>query len=371
MRSKRMKRIAAAGIGIVAALSMCTTAMAAAGSTENQAKNRSAVAAYRAALKQDASLRSPTGNRGFQVVDLNSDGICEVFLFVEGENSATTVSYLLYYSDGLHIEDLGAPEWAVIPEKSQFVAMRYQMGVWGSLYQFDGKSVKTVRDFGYPDETQIPDTPDYAQRLKEAEEILDSSVQYQTMPVTDQNLERYLSGDGIPSAEWGTGMEADIQFIRDTYAYTNGHIADYGKETEDASERYSYGQNQTEEVRETFYYSGSALVKAVYGLDGFTIEAYHLNPALGKSVLPEFASLPECTLVFAFAYDGKGAEYRLYFRDGMIIRAIGPDGKTVDYPQGCMWDVFKSQAAGTPNSAFSDVLYYIAPYWWIAYEGER
>lgn len=166
-------------------------------------------------------------------------------------------------------------------------------------------------------------------------------------------------------------MEADIQFIRDTYAYTNGHVAEYQKRMEDATGHYSYGRNAAEEARESFYYDGNTLVKAVYVLKGLTIEAYHLNPAMGKSVLPEFARYPECTLVFAFAYDSSGAEYRLYFKDSMIIRSIGPDGKAVDYPQGCMWDAFRSEVAGTKKGAFVDVLNYIAPNWWVSYEGER
>lgn len=358
----------------------------------NNEKNHRALAAYRAALKQDASLKSPTGRREFQVVDINTDGVYEVFLYVEGENSATTVSYLLYYSERLHIENLGLPDWAVIPDQSQFIAMRYQMGMWGN--QYDGESVKLIKEFGYPDETQIPNTPDYDQRLREAEELLDSSLQYQTVSVTEQNLEKYLSGDGVPSQVWNPAMEtpveqetaekaqpaqeeafsvdmkSDIQFIRDTYAYTNGHIADYEKRAIDETGNYSYRENQTADTQESFYFDKEVLVKAVYEPDGLTIEAYHLNPALGRIEAPEYSPYPENTLVFAYAWDRSGAEYRIYFKEARVIRYIGADGKTVDYPQGCTWDEFHSDIMDTANRAFVDVLYYIAPRWWTAYEGE-
>ncbi len=76
-------------------------------------------------------------------------------------------------------------------------------------------------------------------------------------------------------------------------------------------------------------------------------------------------------MIFAFAHDGDGNEYRLYFKDARIIRYIGPDKIVIDYPEGNIYpDFCDTSTELSGGDKIWGILTNIAPGWWIPYEGE-
>ncbi|MCI8297531.1 MAG: hypothetical protein HFG22_16965 [Lachnospiraceae bacterium] len=187
------------------------------------------------------------------------------------------------------------------------------------------------------------------------------------------------AGDGYgPAAERteraGTAMggtaktrEEEIQYIRDTYAYANAHLADLRKEKGYVSD---YGI--TFDDGESYYDRQGDLIKQVRPRDmDVAVESYHINPALGRDLPAEGGRYLDTTVVFAFATDAAGGEYRLYFSNGHVIRYIGPDKKVIDYPypEGIDWLTF-SRAGETLSGGdqIGPILSKISPMWHVAFE---
>lgn len=77
-------------------------------------------------------------------------------------------------------------------------------------------------------------------------------------------------------------------------------------------------------------------------------------------------------LAFLFAYDTQGKEYRIYFRDGEIIRYIGPDHKSVDFPGGMGFlNLVKLEKELNGGENIYHLLSVADAGWWISYEGEN
>ena len=124
------------------------------------------------------------------------------------------------------------------------------------------------------------------------------------------------------SSTWN--MKDDIQYIRDVYAYTNNHIKSYEK------------FDATSEITD-YVFDDSTLIKAVIKNDldledifdgDVAVEYYYGNP--------DYSGVNEDknNLIFAFVTVDKKEEYRYYFKEGKIIRYIGPDHVEHDFEGG-------------------------------------
>ena len=100
-------------------------------------------------------------------------------------------------------------------------------------------------------------------------------------------------------------LTAEIAHIRETYAYTYEHIAEYEKTTVNKNtSAWDYGYSNT------YYYDGDVQVKQVVE-DGETrVEIYEKNPALIDNALPTQETWPEVMAEFIFAtVNGAGTEF--------------------------------------------------------------
>ncbi|SEA20034.1 hypothetical protein SAMN05216349_106122 [Oribacterium sp. KHPX15] len=124
------------------------------------------------------------------------------------------------------------------------------------------------------------------------------------------------------SSALNVNMDEEIQYIRSLYKYTN-----------DNQGSYSVGTDPFNEIGNgVFYYYGDIPVKSIIKNGAFTAESYYKNPGIGDIV--NGITSPEQHIVFVFAYDTNGNEYRIYFKDQQIIRYIGPDHVENDNPDG-------------------------------------
>ena len=346
--------------------------------------NAKALSAYRDALLHNKELIAPDNEWGdiskFVLEDINSDGIQELYVFVPGLSNAETKSYLLYYSDGLKISEPLSWSFGVIAEDNAFISAYSHMSEYVSYYRFDGTSLTQVEEFYYevPDSLEYANNPAKNDRLAaKAEAWYEKASWPDWVAATEENIRTYLGGSDaaeIPAsgsadvdaaaARLSFDMDEEIQFIRDTYAYTNEHIGEYRKGDGFPE---SYGLSMTNV--KTWSTADGTIVKHVSGGDSLTVEAYHLNPALGRT--SEVKDILEFTVIFVFAHDTAGNEYRLYFKDSQIIRYIGPDKKVVDYPEGIDYGDFNARSSElSGGDQIWSILVPTAPMWWTSYEGE-
>ncbi len=383
--------------------------------------NRQAVASYRDALEHN-SIFFPSSGYGeetlFSVVDVNMDGVYEVYAYVPGQSSAETSAYFLYYADGLAWQPVTWGYFGAIPEDGTFVCTRAQMGINVEIYSWDGKSLGLTDSYNYISSegyyTEPGRDPETERRLEEKTELLlEDAFVPESLPVNEENLDEYLSGIGKASKEdsWyasadaqgyeedgsGSGSSEDvevqeesglsengssdeteaetaaaagtfslndeIQFIRDTYSYTNSHLSEYRKEK--GYESISVSSDTLEEC-DTYYDAQGNLVKMVIpasaSSSGIAMEVYHLNPALGRTAEWDYL---DYTAVFIYSWDSAGNEYRIYLKEGNVIRYIGPDGAVRDYPDGINLMDFNSDITDGP---IWQILCDAMPGWWMAYE---
>lgn len=344
----------------------------------NHILREDALTAYRDALLYNDKLIAPENGWGdvsmFVLTDINSDDIPEMYVFVPGLSNAETAGYLLYYTDGLNISEPLSWSFGIIPEGHAFISTYSHMSEFVSHYSFDGKKLTEIESFYY----ERPDSLEYQKdRAKndrlaaKAGKLYERAQWPDLIPATIDNIEYYLgAAEGRESTDTGAAevlsfdMNEEIQFIRDTYAYTNAHIDEYQK-IEGFPEFYYFDMDNVS----TWLTADNKVVKHVTNTDGLIIEAYHLNPSLGRTAEEEH--YPEETVIFAFAHDGDGNEYRLYFKDARIIRYIGPDKIVIDYPEGNIYpDFCDTSTELSGGDKIWGILTNIAPGWWIPYEGE-
>ncbi len=68
----------------------------------NNETNRAALKAYRKTLETDYNLQGLCGQlSSFALIDLNSDGIYEMYVYVPGCSNADTTSYICWYTDNI------------------------------------------------------------------------------------------------------------------------------------------------------------------------------------------------------------------------------------------------------------------------------
>lgn len=356
--------------GVIAAAAQGVQGADTGSEKETYEKDQTARKAYQQALLNDERLISPEtfGKTEFALTDVNGDGISEMYVFVPGTCNADTRSYLLYYTDQLNFSEIFAWNFGVIQEKGKFISTYAHMGVHVEIYSFDGKQVTEEESLWYYE----PDSPEYEQdkvnndRLAEyVRELSNQAKWLESHEVNRENLQADLGGMST-----GRNLEADIAQIRQTYAYTNEHIGAYEKTSVNKNE-YAW-DNMCENQ---YFYSGDIQIKQLITdrETGLNIEVYDKNPALDSTAVPAADTLPEKMAVFMFATDAQGREYRIYLKEGYVIRYIGPDHQEIDYPEGILFAEFCS--GEQERLSGGDMLFAIAndaaPGWYIAMEGDN
>ena len=163
-----------------------------------------------------------------------------------------------------------------------------------------------------------------------------------------------------------------IEYCEDTYDYTNLHITDY-------TEKRGYNPPNGEAISDVtvFVDADSNPVKMVFDqtADGMSIEAYYINPALGRPVhTPQYF---DNELVYVFATDANGGKYRLYCEGedkgdnsvGHVLRYVGPDKEIVNFTDRPNFNDFSTKATSLDGGdMISEILSTVAPMWWIPFE---
>ena len=169
------------------------------------------------------------------------------------------------------------------------------------------------------------------------------------------------------------GFEDEISYIRDTYTYANTYYT-YSDYEHSLRQKNGYDGDDGVRFPDGFSYydiDGNLIkIEREHSFNGIRVESYYVNPALGREV-PKVRYL-DTFVVFAFATDANGGEYRFYFSNGNVIRYIGPDGQVVDYPfpDGLNWRDFSIESASlSGGEQISSILLLLSPMWYIPYEG--
>ena len=161
-------------------------------------------------------------------------------------------------------------------------------------------------------------------------------------------------------------MDAAIKEIRALYADTNNNPGQFRKQkgyTDPSS--YITFDDQT-----AYFTASGVLAKRVLPRDdysGLSTEVYYYR----DGVTADGSYHPYMHLAFAFATDRSGNEYRIYFKDHRIIRYIGPDHVTVDFPGGASFiSVVGKHSELNGGDKISSLLGEVDYGWWMDYEGE-
>ncbi|WP_036607571.1 hypothetical protein [Oribacterium sp. P6A1] len=164
------------------------------GITMTSATNSSAIAEYRKVLLNNTwnSLRKKADN--FAVIDMNQDGIPEVF--VGCHDGINYITALMSYSDtGLEIFNPGGWEdcntemfVAVNPYDGRIVTERKRGKDTKTLYKFDGKTLNEF-DIIHYNSTE-------AEILQAAQTSFNNLAYLYFVDMTLENIDTYLSGDG-------------------------------------------------------------------------------------------------------------------------------------------------------------------------------
>ena len=159
-------------------------------------------------------------------------------------------------------------------------------------------------------------------------------------------------------------MDAVIKEIRGLYADINSKEGQY-RVQKGYSDEYQYYVNE----KETAYYSADEVLRKRVVPGEFNTEVYYYGPS-DSGYKPEMSNYDN--LAFLFAYDKQGNEYRIYFRDGEIVRYIGPDHNTVDFPGGIGFlNLVKLEEELNGGENIYRLLSVADAGWWISYEGEN
>ncbi|WP_031555161.1 hypothetical protein [Oribacterium sp. FC2011] len=159
-----------------------------------------------------------------------------------------------------------------------------------------------------------------------------------------------LNSESYASSPLNVNMDEEIQYIRALYKYTNDNQGSYSVGTDPF---YQIGNG-------VFYYYGDIPVKSIVKNGAYTAESYYLNPGIGDIV--NSITTPEQHLVFVFAYDTNGNEYRIYFKDQQIIRYIGPDHIENDNPDGdSIHELLEKSASLNGGSNIHTILSMVVP----------
>ena len=183
--------------------------------------NRQAIALYRQALTEDSMFQPAAADvTRFAVFDLNGDGIYEMNVFVPGEYDAETYAYFCWYDGGeMHYEPLDPDSQQFLPEESIVISGMYQMGVWLTLYKFDGSSLTMTEQIGHED----PLVVENPEGMEEVEAVTSRAVRYNMVGVTEENLTTYLSGSGMSTGQ--AAEDGDVEeAAEETQAELEGGI---------------------------------------------------------------------------------------------------------------------------------------------------
>lgn len=162
--------------------------------------NRAALAAYWHDLKNSTDYEwyydSQHGGRSlsmdphFAVFDANGDGVYEVFVYCGGPSMA--LHWLLYYDNGVKKKEWsGMPEIGTL-ENGQFYVSGGNHGYfWGELYTLNG-GLNLLERLEY----DMMRTANYSAIQEKINQYTNQMTTYNMVYFSDENLERYLGGNG-------------------------------------------------------------------------------------------------------------------------------------------------------------------------------
>ena len=118
--------------------------------------------------------------------------------------------------------------------------------------------------------------------------------------------------------------------------------------------------------------NNGVLVKSIVKVPDrdLTVEVYHER--LSNTGLSKNSAYLEDTVIFAFAYDNNGNEYRIYFDNSSyrIIRYIDNYKNKHDFPEGLNYKEFTTEYYESSDNATYQIISAVSPGWWTAYEYE-
>lgn len=179
--------------------------------------NRKAVAAYRKYLADRMNLPddpdSGEGSLGeFCLVDLNQDGIFE--LFADNQNTATVNAFrrnlFLHYNDSLKDEPI-AGDYVMYNFQNQKIISWLEKGcIIVTSYQYTGDALTELGEWSIIANTHLITEKEMLDQIEQA--VNTSGNEGYTgkfVPVTNENLDKYLSLDGMPT---GNG---EIKYLKE------------------------------------------------------------------------------------------------------------------------------------------------------------
>lgn len=179
--------------------------------------NRKAVAAYRKYLADRMNLPddpdSGEGSLGeFCLVDLNQDGIFE--LFADNQNTATVNAFrrnlFLHYNDSLKDEPI-AGDYVMYNFQNQKIISWLEKGcIIVTSYQYTGDALTELGEWSIISSAHLITEKEMLEQIEQAVNISgNEGYTGKFVPVTNENLDKYLSLDGMPT---GNG---EIKYLKE------------------------------------------------------------------------------------------------------------------------------------------------------------
>jgi len=233
----------------------------------------------------------------------------------------------------------------------RFESAQYQLYETSEFYEVDdNKTTEINKPFELSPITSVP-----------AEEASSSSVIFEE----DESIQRENDKSDIETEE-ATGVETERLSIKKRVEDINKRIEEYHKIKGYPEYMLSKGGGIESSEATCYLDSSGELVKSIIKEEGYMIEVYHVSPnEVGKTRETVFL---EDTAIFIFAKK-EDKEYRIYCKNGKVIRYTGPDKENVDYPELISYDQFNREAQElNGGDQIGKILTKAFPGWWVAYE---
>lgn len=174
-------------------------------------------------------------------------------------------------------------------------------------------------------------------------------------------------------AYYTVNVDARREHIKDRYEEINSNIGKYKR-----IKGYPYYLEENsglsswydKEHVTSWIDNNGTLVKSIVKVPDrdLTVEIYHER--LGCTGLSKNSACLEDTVIFAFAYDNSGNEYRIYFDNSSyrIIRYVDNLKNIHDFPEGLNYMEFVQEYNEGSDGAAREIISAVSPGWWTAYE---
>ena len=169
--------------------------------------NQQAVAAYRKYLSDRMYLpdNPEPGEEGrigeFCLVDLNQDGVFELFADNLNTDSSSAGEYMnfLYYQNNSIKEEGLLPFLIYDPKTSKIISWYSKQGLFVNTYQYSGNALTELGEWSLIDNPEQMTENDLLETINDAIRVSGNDAGYtgNFVPLTEENLKKYLSSDGI------------------------------------------------------------------------------------------------------------------------------------------------------------------------------